>query len=118
LRIPAFQLNRGLKIGYALYEGIVVSEATRQQLQEAGLAGPKFNELAPSGHAATGGPGRFYELTSSVILPAMARDRLKPHKKTPEDYEHVAGLLDGEFFDKEIHYAESGIRAIEPFDFA
>lgn len=118
IRIDAARLHPELRLGCVLYQGIVVSDAIRIQMLKEGLIGPKFNGLLLSGPRAVEAQDRFWELTSSIILPPMPRDRLITHENTPNDYEHVAGITDGEFIEKEIHYSEAAVGAIEPFDFA
>ncbi len=118
IRIDAARLHPELRLGCVLYQGIVVSDAIRIQMLEEGLIGPKFNRLLLSGPGAVEAQDRFWELTSSIILPPMPRDRVITHVNTPDDFEHVAGITDGKFFEKEIHYNEAAVGAIEPFDFA
>jgi hypothetical protein len=118
LEISAAKLSPSLKLGCALYVGTVVSEATRQKLIGAGLMGLKFVELALTGPMAAQTQEQFWELISSIALPPMPRDRVIAHEKTPDDFVHVAGFTDADFFEKEMHYSASGIRALEPFDLA
>jgi hypothetical protein len=118
LQLHARQLRPSLRLGCVLFNALVVSEALRQAMLQAGLIGPRFAELivlGPQGPQVSRG---FWELVSSVILPPMPRERVVVRKEAPEDYVNVAGIRDGEFADREIHYAEAAIRRIEPFDFA
>jgi hypothetical protein len=48
----------------------------------------------------------------------MPRDRVIRHEESPDDNVHVAGILDGEYFQKEIHYPQIELSRIEPFDIA
>jgi hypothetical protein len=110
----------GLKLGCAYHYGTVVSEEVRTKMAAAGLIGPRFLEVSSPTHADDKPIGQFWELTSSVVLPPIPRERIIPQTDTPSsDFEHIAGFSDGDFFmEKELHYPERAIRSIEPFDYA
>lgn len=138
LVLEAWHLMPALRMGCVLFNATVVSDEIRRRMESERLVGIAFKELVltPSaetrtladekGHIfreVTPGEqnhiekqGRYWELTSSVILPPMPPDRVVRH--FPDDDVHVAGIRDGEYFDKEIHYPTSAIRKLEPFDFA
>jgi hypothetical protein len=115
LLLPSARLSPNLQIGCVLFDVTVVSDALRREMIQAGLVGPRFVEVVPEGQ--TAGP-QFWELKGSIILPPMPRDRVLRHKESPEDDVHVAGILDGDYLEKEIHYTEDALRKIEPFDVA
>ena len=113
--LPSVQLSPNLQIGCVLFDATVVSDTLRREMIQAGLIGPQFIEVVPVGQ---GTGERFWEIKSSVALPPMPHDRVKRHQASPEDDVHVAGILDGDYLEKEIHYSEDALRKIEPFDVA
>src|SRR6185369_1133859 len=88
LKIEAKRLRPDLQIGCVLFNATVVSEALRQEMVKAGLAGVQFKELL-AGEAVS---QDFWELVSSVILPPMPRERLICRPQSPGDYLNVAGI--------------------------
>ena len=115
LMLRVATLAHDVQIGCVLFDTTVVSDTLRREMIQAGLIGPKFVEVVPIGQN-TG--ERFWELKSSVILPPMPRDRVLKHRATPDDDVHVAGILDGDYLEREIHYAEDALHKLEPFDVA
>jgi len=108
-------LPPGIQIGCVLFDTTVVSDSLRREMVEAGLVGVKFVEVVLVGQS---GGEKVWELKSSVILPPMPRDRVIRHQVSPEDDIHVAGILDGDYLEKEIHYPEAALDRIGPFDVA
>ena len=115
LILPGAGLPPDFEIGCVLFDTTVVSDSLREEMIQAGLIGPRFVEVVPTGQS-TG--KKLWELKSSVILPPMPPERVKRHQASPEDDVHVAGILDGDYLEKEIHYTEDVMRAVEPFDVA
>jgi hypothetical protein len=137
LVLEAWRLMPALRMGCMLFNTTIVSDEIRRLMEAERLVGIAFKELVltPSAETRTLADdkgrifrevtpedqdhiekqGRYWELTSSVLLPPMPADRVVRH--FPDDDMHVAGIRDGDYFDKEIHYA-SAIRKIKPFDFA
>ncbi len=118
LQIPASALRPNLRLGCVLFHAIVVSETVRNQMMDAGLVGPEFEVIVPQGQGGQEATGTFWELRSSVTLPPMPAERVVRHEGEPADHPHLGGIRDDGWFPKEIHYPQSEIEKIEPFDFA
>jgi hypothetical protein len=100
-------------MGCVLFQATVVHESVRQEMVKAGLVGLQFNKIITDGD----GSSDFWELVSPVTLPPMPRERLVCREISPGDYQNVAGIRDGDFLEKEIHFPAAGIARLEPFDF-
>lgn len=114
LLLPMSKLKPVLKIGCVLFQASVVHDSVRRKMVNAGLVGLQFNEIITDGNVSSD----FWELVSPVTLPQMPRERLVCREISPGDYQNVAGIRDGDFLEKEIHYPAAAVGQIEPFDFA
>lgn len=113
LVLPKSKLEPTLKIGCVLDQATVVSESIRQEMIKAGLIGLQFRTIVAGKELSS----EFWELMSPVTLPPMPRERLICREVSPGDYQNAAGILDGDFLEKEIHYSTADIAKVEPFDF-
>lgn len=116
LVLPAGNLTPGAGIGCVQPWpwATVVSDELRHEMVATGLIGLQFEPVVVQGRVC----GTIWELRSPIILPPMPAERVVRIEDLPADDPHVADYRDGDFcgLDKEIHYAESEIGKIEPFD--
>lgn len=141
LIVEAWRLTPELRMGCVLFEAAVVSDKWRQAIEKEGFIGVTFRPLSlipaaqsfdvlnskrkvirkvtPQDQDHIEKREKFWELTSSLILPPIEPTRLLGRDEKPfvGDYSRGVWLKD-EFAPPELHYRESALRKVEPFDFA
>jgi hypothetical protein len=90
---------------------IVVSSATRRILENGGLIGMTFEEVAIKGHSMLLAPEPFWELRSTINLPKMRNSVINPREPGWSAY-----TINDPYV--EPHYGQSEIRALGAFDIA
>ena len=114
LTLPAGSAWAGIRIGCVLFQATVVSDDLRREIEHSGLIGPQFKQTTVDAKVSS----ELWEVVSSIILPPMPKERLVCRPISPGNYLDVSGIRDGDYVDKEVHYASGEIRRVEPFDFA
>ncbi|MBI3919823.1 MAG: hypothetical protein HY318_00290 [Armatimonadetes bacterium] len=120
LHLQADSIPSGEDIGI-MRSYIVVSDRLKGLIERAGLKGFVFRETRIHGRERTGLRGEYWELTSDLILPAVAPpctvlDALG--EPFAGDYEYGCYLHEGRYQPPELHYLASEVESLGAFDFA
>jgi hypothetical protein len=91
---------------------IVVSHATRRLLENGGLAGMQFREVAIRSHSIHASSEPFWELSSTIVLPSMVNS--VPDATVAWD--PMRHVILGSF--GEPHYRENDLQGLGAFDIA
>ncbi len=111
--LPAAEAKQTIRIASIFPEPwLVVSTETRRLLENGGLDGIKFDEVALKGHSIHSSPEPFWELRSTVVLPRMVNSVID----TTVDWHPERYLVQDPY--GEPHYRRSELEPLGAFDIA
>ena len=124
LMLVASNVKPVLKIGSIFPNWIIVSDKVRGQLEIGSFVGLRFCKVAIKANAGNPSHDPFWELQSSITLPKMVNTHQFVHRGLTEaepfagDYSRSILINDTPFTSGEVHYRNSDLAAISPFDIA